>query len=157
MVEEILTAVLSSVATTAILVFLGKTWLETRLKSSIEHEYKKQFELFARELDRKEKVELVADLMAEYLKVPAGETVTREQRFLLTKLSFKSSLWLPAELSIELSKRLQNSPTAKTHAEILLMARKSLIGDESLRAEHITHWGTNLETKGDPVIVRSPQ
>jgi hypothetical protein len=153
MLDTILTAILSSTFATAVSLFLGKTWIEARLKASIEHEYRMQLELFTRDLNRKEKVELVADLIAEYLKVPHGETVPREHRHLLNKLSFRASLWLPAELSIEIAKRLQNKRDAKSTEEILLMARKALIQDDSIDVEHITHWPPRLETKGDPVLV----
>jgi hypothetical protein len=157
MLEALGVAILSSALTVAVLVFVGKGWFEARVKASIEHEYKKQFEVFSRDLDRKEKVELVADLMAEFLKVPKGERLDREQRLLLTRLSFRASLWLPGELAIELSKRLQNGPDAKSPFEILLMARKLLIGDESLGVEHITHWEPALEVRGDPLLIHEQQ
>ncbi len=70
MLQHVVVAILSSTFTVVIIAFLGRTWIEARLKSSIEHEYKKQFELFQRQLDRKQKIELVAELIAEYLKIP---------------------------------------------------------------------------------------
>ena len=153
MLSEIFAAIVGSGVGVAAIVFFAKPWLEARLRSSIEHEYKRQFEIFSRELDRKDKIELVAELIAEYMKIPKGETVPREQRLLLTKLSFKASLWLPGELAIELSKQLQNLPEAKGPFAILLLARKMLIDDQSISAEHITYWRPELEKKGDPVLV----
>jgi hypothetical protein len=154
MLETIVTAVISSAITISLLAYFGRTWLEARLRGSIEHEYKKQFELFSRALDRKEKVELVAELMSEYMKTPHGELLSRDQRILLTTLSFKANLWLPPELAIELAKRLQNRPDAKTPFEVLLLARKHLIGDESISTDDITWWRPDQELRPPPVVTR---
>lgn len=152
MLETIVTSVIASAAAISIVAFLGRTWIEARLKSSVEHEYKKQFELFQRQLDRKEKIELVAELLAEYIKIPIGETVPREQRHLLNKLSFQATLWLPSDLAIQLSKRLQNQPDAKNPFELILLARQLLTDDAPLGLEHVTHWRAELEQRGDPVL-----
>jgi hypothetical protein len=152
MFEQILTALISGGAAAAVIGFLGKSWVEARVKASVEDEYKRQFELFSRGLDRKEKVELVAHVLAEFLKVPKGEPMSREQRLLQNRLSFMCAIWLPSHLAIELSKRLQNKPDAKTVFEIILLARKELLNDASLAVEHVTFWEPVLETRGDPVI-----
>lgn len=152
MLESVLSSIVAAAATVSVLAFLGKSWIQARLKASIEQEYKKQFEFFKRELDQKQKVELVADLLAEYLKTPYGEPVTREQRTLLNKLSLQASLWLPSELAIELAKRLQNKPDAKTPFDLILLARRELTGDTSITSEHVTLWDMQREQKGDPVL-----
>ncbi|UTW04707.1 hypothetical protein KDX31_06825 [Amphritea atlantica] len=152
MLETIIAAVLSSGTCLAIVIFLSKSWVKERIKSSIQHEYKKQFELFSRELDQKEKVQMVAELFSEYLRTPYGEAITREQRNRLNYLSFQSSLWLPKDIATEISKRLQNKNDAKSVFEIILMAREALIGCSELELEHVTFWGHDKETKGDPVL-----
>jgi hypothetical protein len=152
MVETVIASIVASTISFAIVAFLARTWIEARLKSSIEHEYKKQFELFQRQLDRQQKVELVAELLAEFIKIPAGEVVPREQRHLLNRLSFQSTLWLPPELAVQLSKRLQNHPDAKSAFELILLARHLLTDDASLKLEHVTFWRSELEQRGDPVI-----
>ncbi len=152
MLQHVVAAILSSTFTVVIIAFLGRTWIEARLKSSIEHEYKKQFELFQRQLDRKQKIELVAELIAEYLKIPQGEKVPREQRHVLNKLSFQATLWLPSELAIQLSARLQNLPNAKSPFELILLARQLLTDDSSLGHEHVTFWNVELEQRGDPIF-----
>ncbi len=152
MLESILTVITSSGITALILAFLGKTWVQARVKSSIENEYKKQLELFSREQDRKEKVELVAEILAEYLNTPKGHSMTRDQRNLLNQLSFKSSLWLPSRLAKELSKRIQNTDDALSTSEIIIDARKVLLDskeDSDIGVEHITIWGFEKETQGD--------
>ena len=155
MFEVVGSSIFASICTTGILVFLGKAWIEARLKASIEHEYNKQFELFQRELNQKQKVELVADLLAEYLRTPKGEVVPREQRTLLNRLSFQATLWLPSELAKELGKRLQNAEDAKRPADLLLVARRLLINDTSLTVNNVTLWphtkekAENKEDYGD--------
>ena len=127
--------------------FLAKTWIEARVKASIEHEY-------AQQLERYRKVELVAELFAEWIAVPVGEVVPKERRTRMNQLSFAASIWLPANIVREMSKRLQNQPGAKSYFEVLLLARKELLGDESLEAKDITFWDARLEKKGQPVIER---
>lgn len=152
MFEIVSSSILASICTIAVIGFLGRTWIQARLKASIEHEYKIQFELFQRELNQKQKVELVAELLAEYAKTPYGETVPREQRTLLNKLSFQASLWLPSELAIELGKRLQNKPDAKTPFELILIARRLLIGDASITVADVTWWDPSKEQRADPIF-----
>jgi len=152
MLENIGVSILVSLCTVGVLGFLGRTWIQARLKASVEHEYKKQFELFQRELDQKQKVELVAELLAEYAKTPYGETIPREQRTLLNKLSFQAALWLPGELAIELGKRLQNKSDAKSPFELILIARRLLIGDTSITVGDITWWDPLKEQRADPVF-----
>ena len=147
MLESVLSAIFASVLVNGFILYLLKEWLATRLKSSIEAEYKKQHELFTRELDRKEKVELVSELLAEWIKVPAGENLEREYRTNLNKLSFQCTLWLPPKLSKELSLALQRNNDAKSIFDILLMARKELIDDQDIGTEHITYWGVDRETQ----------
>ncbi len=149
MIETIISAVTASVIVNGILLFLIKEWLITRLKASIEAEYKKQHELFIRELDRKEKVEIISDLLAEWIRYPNGENLANEYRTNLNRLSFKCTLWLPPKLSKELAQALQRQDNAKNIFEILLMARKELIDDEELTAAHVTYWGVEKETQKD--------
>ncbi|WCM88176.1 hypothetical protein [Acidovorax sp. NCPPB 3576] len=152
MLEVIITAILASGTTTGLVAVLAKTWFETRVKASIEHEYKKQFELFQRQLNQQQKIELVAELLGESLATPFGETVTREQRTKLNKLSLQASLWLPPELAIELSKLLQNQPDAKSPFHLVLIARRLLIADSSIGTEHVTIWGPDRETHPDLIL-----
>ena len=149
MLETVLSAVTASVIVNAIIIFLLKEWFTARLKASIDAEYKKQHELFSRELDKKEKVEIASELLAEWIRVPAGENLTREYRTNLNKLSFKCSLWLPPNLSKELAKKLQKKDDAKSIFEILLMARNELMDDKELSTEHVTYWGANKETQAN--------
>jgi hypothetical protein len=154
MIEALGTALVSGAISAIIVVFLGRAWVEARIRGSIEHEYRKQLALFEQELDRKSKVALVADLIAEFIKVPKGEPLPREHRHRLNTLSFQATLWLPRELAIELSKRLQNAPDAKSPFEIILLARRLLTDDASLGPEHVTYWKPDLEQRGDPVVAQ---
>jgi len=134
--------------------FLAKTWIEARVAASIKHEYDQQLEQYKRELDKRQKIELVAELFAEWIAVPRGEIVPKDRRTRMNQLSFAAAIWLPPTLVVEMSKTLQLKPNAKSYFEVLLLARKELTGDESLKPEDITFWGADLEKKGQPVVQR---
>lgn len=153
---DFLLALLAGATGGSVVVFLLKTWIEARVKSSIQHEYDEKLELFRHELDQRKRTELVSELLSEWIKFPRGEPVPREQRTLLNRLSFQASLWLPSSLAVELSKTIQGQPGAKTIFEIVLLARKVLTGDQSLIPEHVTFWGAQIETKGTPVLYEKP-
>jgi hypothetical protein len=129
--------------------YLAKTWIESRLKESIKHEYDQKIELFKKELEekqlQKQKIELVSELIAEWMACPAGVPFAKEYRTRLNRLSFQASLWLPSALAVELSKRLQNLPDAKSSWELILFARRLLTQDESLEVKDITFWGSEFE------------
>ncbi len=59
MLEVLATAISSGAISAVVVVFLGRAWVEARIKGSIEHEYQKQLVLFQQELDRKTKVALI--------------------------------------------------------------------------------------------------
>lgn len=136
-------------------VFLLRVWLVARITNSIKSEYDRQLEVYKRTLDRKQKIELVSELLAEWIKHPKGEVIPKEQRTKLNKLSFQATLWLPTELAVELSKALQNQLGAKSIFEILLLARKLLLEDNSLSVDSVTFWKPELEQQGDPVLATS--
>ena len=132
--------------------FLAKTWIQARVAASIKNEYDQHLERYKRELDKRQKVELVAELFAEWIAVPQGELVPKDRRTRMNQLSFAASIWLPSNLVVEMSKTLQHKPGAKSYFEVLLLARKELAEDDSLKAENITFWDAGLEKKGQPVI-----
>jgi hypothetical protein len=144
----------------AILVFLARNWIETRLRESINREYDQKLAKFQRELEtrqvEKQKIELVSELIAEWMANPPGETFAKDYRVRLNRLSFQASLWLPPELAIELSKRLQNKPDAKNSWELILFARRMLTGDSSIGMEHVTFWGSEFEKIKPPMSPAQP-
>ena len=85
-------------------------------------------------------------------KAPQREAIPKDQRTKLNKLSFQATLWLPTELAIEVGKALQNRQDAKSIFEILLLARKVLLDDETLPIDLTTFWEPRFEEKGDPII-----
>ena len=154
MIETFLAALVGTSIGGAAVVFLTKTWIETRLKESIKHEYDQRLEEFKQTLEarrlEKQKIELVSELIAEWMANPSGEIFSKDYRTRLNRLSFQASLWLPSALAIELSKRLQNKPDAKTSWELVLFARRLLMGDSSLGVEHVTFWGFEFEKRPSP-------
>jgi cell division protein FtsI/penicillin-binding protein 2 len=135
-------SVTSSVLFIAIALFILKNWFLTHLQQSIKAEYDKQTEIYKRDLDRKEKIDMVAELLAEWIQT---ETVTAEQRLILNKLSFKSALWLEKDLVVELSKCLQTKPDAQSTFDVVLFARKKLLGVSDLEVSDITYWKRDTE------------
>jgi hypothetical protein len=149
---EWLLAVLAGAVGGSVVAFLAKTWIQARLVASIKHEYDQHLERYKRELDKRQKIELVAELFAEWIAVPKGEVVPKERRTRMNQLSFAAAIWLPSDLVVEMGNTLQAKPGAKSYFDVLLLARKELAEDESLKAENITFWGADLEKKGQPVI-----
>jgi hypothetical protein len=160
MVETFFAAVAGTSIAGTIIVFLAKGWIETRLKESIKHEYDQKLAHFRHELEEKsfekQKIELVSELIAEWMAYPPGDTFSKEYRTRLNRLSFQASLWLPADLAIELSKRLQHKPDAKTSWELILFARRLLTGNSALGVEHVTFWGAEFE-KAHTLVAPSQQ
>lgn len=138
------------------LLYIGKTWFEARVTASVSAEYERKLELYRRDLDRKQKIELVSDLLAEWIRIPKGEALDREHRTRLNKLSFQATLWLPADLVVELGKTLRYEQGAKSIFDLMILARHALSEDSSLSASHITYWKPDLEKKGDPVLAAPP-
>ena len=155
-IETFFAAIAGTSLAGAIVVYLAKTWLETRLKESIKHEYDQKLEEFKQKLEasrlEKQKIELVSELIAVWMAYPQGEVFTKEHRTRLNQLSFQASLWLPGALAIELSKRLQNKPDAKSSWELILFARNLLTGDTSLSVGHVTFWAFDSEKRNPPSV-----
>ena len=95
--EAFFAAVAGTTIAGTIIVFLAKSWIETRLKESIKHEYDQRLAQFKQELDEKQlerqKIELVSELIAEWMANPSGEIFSKEYRTRLNRLSFQASLW----------------------------------------------------------------
>jgi hypothetical protein len=144
--ELILATLMGGGVFAALVLYLARSWFEARLGAAISFEYQKRFDVFQRQQNQKEKIEIVAELLAEYMKTPIYEPVTREQRVILNKLSLRSFLWLPGDLANELGKRLQNKPDAKSPFHLIQLARQMLTDDTSLKLENITVWGVDKET-----------
>lgn len=148
MLEELTKIFITSTLGGLASIFLLKTWLTARITHSIKNEYDRQLEVYKRELDRKQKIELVSELLAEWIKYPNGEAMPKDHRTKLNNLSFQACLWLPSDLAKELNKALQLRKDAKTIFEILLLARKLILDDENLPLDLTTYWGIDSEKNG---------
>lgn len=128
--------ILGYIAINAVLIaalqWLATRWLKTRLEASIRHEYDvalaklqneydRQLELFRFEQQRRERAAMIAELFAEWIAKPPD--IKR-----LNRLSFEASLWLPADVVVELSKRLTHTADAKNIRELLVDVRRHLMG-----------------------------
>ena len=108
----------------AVLAFLSKTWIEKRIQFSIQHEYEKKLSKFKNDLEVRLRAELVADLMAEWIKDEKDLDY-----HLLNKLSFQAFLWLPQKLACDLSNTLAHKPGSDDLRSIMQKVRKHLLGE----------------------------
>ena len=120
--------------------FLGKTWVEHRLRASIDHEYSKDlervkddiirdqskaFEELRRELQIRDRAAKIADLISEWYSWP-------ESQKQLNLLTFEAFLWLPDDILEDLSAVLSHAPDAPDVRQVLSKVRKHLIGSTNL-------------------------
>jgi hypothetical protein len=107
-----------------VLAFLAKTWIEKRIEFSIQHEYDKKLSKFENDLEVRLRAELVADLMAEWIKDTKELDYHR-----LNQLSYQASLWLPPQLARDLSNTLAHKPASDDLRSIIQKVRKHLLGE----------------------------
>ncbi|WP_136256471.1 hypothetical protein [Metallibacterium scheffleri] len=116
-----------------IIVFLTKTWIEKRIELSIQHEYDKKLSKFENDLEVRLRAELVADLMAEWIKDTKDLDYHR-----LNQLSFQAFLWLPPQLARDLSNTLAHKPGSDNLRSIIKKIRKHLLGErDDLEAHYV--------------------
>jgi len=158
---SIITAFVAGGGGAALVVYLLKAWFEARLTASIQlensrqleklkHEYGRSLEVFKEQIEAKQKIELVAEILSLWLAYPPGEPVSKEHRSTMNKLMFAATLWLPTPLVEELNKVLQHSSDAKSLFQVLLLARRELNSDTSLGEEFLGFMPYELEKSGYP-------
>lgn len=112
---------------TPLFLFMGKQWLENKFKL----EFEKSLAIFNNDLLLKQKSELIAELIAEWLSNPADTKKLHE-------LTFQAFLWLPKNIASDLSNTLSHSADAKGAKEIIADVRAHLLGeDERIDAHQI--------------------
>jgi hypothetical protein len=133
---EFISFALGTITTTlllGVLAFLSKTWIEKRIEFSIQHEYDKKLSQYEKDLEVRLKAELVADLMAEWIKDEANLDYHR-----LNQLSFQAFLWLPPQLARDLSATLNHKSGSDDLRSIIQKVRKHLLGSsDDLEAQHV--------------------
>ena len=139
-------AILAGTGTTAtLLVWLAGKWIGSRIDSSIKHEYDKRKAEYESELRKRERAQLVAELLAEWMSTVPDEPMSSDQRKKLNKLSFEATLWLPDGVAAELSRVLQHDPRAPNMFNLLLRVREHLNGPHNLTVENVTQWQREKE------------
>jgi hypothetical protein len=141
--QNALTAAIGAGLGTAALAFLGKTWIESRVKASIDYEYAIKLEGFKaellsenarraeeskRELQIRDRAAKIAELIAEWYSWP-------ESQKQLNALTFEAFLWMPDDVLNDLSAVLSHSPGAPDVREVLSKARKHLLGYSNLEVQ----------------------
>jgi hypothetical protein len=103
-----------------LIIFIYRTWIENKIKYSVKKNYDELLENYKRELEIKNKASLMADLLSEWLCFPE-----KQQR--LNQLSFEAFLWLPKEITKDLSNLLAHKPAAKNVRQIISDVRNHLL------------------------------
>lgn len=118
-----------------LLQFLASAVVTTRLTNSVKYEYDTKLEKmkldYATQLEsfrlgqrNREKVTLVAELLAEYM-----DQKTRDmKRF--NRLAYECAMWLPASLQKKLAERLRLPPGSDRMFELLNSFRNHLLGPD---------------------------
>ncbi|WP_257834499.1 hypothetical protein [Burkholderia glumae] len=117
---------LSASTALAALGFLAKTWIEKRIEFSVEHEYSKKLSDYENKSEIRLKAELVADLMAEWIRNEDSPDYYHR----LNQLSLQAFLWLPPNLAQDLSDTLAHKTTSDDARTIIQKVRKHLLGDD---------------------------
>ncbi|MGR2893543.1 hypothetical protein ABMX90_22325 [Vibrio vulnificus] len=124
--ENIVIALMSSLSTVtviAIVAYLLRTWIATRLRWSVKHEYDKKMLEVESQKEIRLKGEVVAELLAQWIRKNGNLDYHQ-----LNKLTFQAFLWLPRELAEDLSNSLSHKPGAKDVRQILIDIREHLHG-----------------------------
>ena len=96
-------------------------WLKARLEKSIEHEYNKRLADYQRELSKRDRAAMVAELFAEWTASPVDKKR-------LNQLTWEASLWLPSHIVKALGKQLTYAREAPDPKSVLIAVRKHLWG-----------------------------
>lgn len=102
--------------------FLLKKSLETRLTYSVKHEYDRLLEEFKQQQEVRIKSEVVAELLAEWIK-------SEPDHDRLNHLSFQLYLWLPEDIYLALSEVLTHTSNSENLRSILYNVRVHLLGE----------------------------
>ncbi|MBU0908744.1 MAG: hypothetical protein KKA54_03535 [Proteobacteria bacterium] len=115
----------STVSIIAVIGFLLRSWIATRLRWSIKHEYDKKMLEVESQKEIRLKGEIVADLLAEWIR-KSGNLDYHQ----LNRLTFQAFLWLPKDLAEELSNSLTQATNSKDVRALLVDIRKYLHGKD---------------------------
>lgn len=88
----------------------------------------------AEQAEIRQRATLVGQLLAEWISLP-------DEQVRLNELAFEAFLWLPEDIARDLGDRLANRKEAPTNKELLVRARKHLLGEsDGLTTSDITEF-----------------
>lgn len=103
---------------TPLFIYLGKLWIDNKIKL----EFNKKLALFNNDLLIKQRSELIAELVSEWISFPDD---TKK----LNELTFQAFLWLPKNIALDLSNTLSHKADAKNIKDIISDVRVHLLGE----------------------------
>lgn len=116
---------ISTVTLLGVVAYLSRTWIAERLKASIKHEYDLKMIEFEREREVRLKGEVVAELLAQWIK--KNGTLNYYE---LNRLAFQAFVWLPKELAEQLSNSLAHKPGSDDLRVLIKKIRTYLQGSD---------------------------
>ncbi len=145
--DVLLTSGLTTIALTAVLVFLLKGWISTRLQESIGAEYKEALELFKQQIAweerRKQQAAEVADVLSLFvLNSYDNKTEPNLTRYELQKQYWKLALSLDAAILQKVHDVFKswNSPIVH-QLNALIAVRRMYVGEhDAIQPEELWHW-----------------
>ncbi|NIE95621.1 hypothetical protein F3J02_03840 [Acinetobacter sp. Tr-809] len=104
------------------LLMLSKEALISRLTKSIEHEYAVKLEDFKFQLEAKKKAELVAKLLAHWIRFP-------EDQEELNRMALECFLWLPDKIASDLSDLLAHNREHEVSIRSVIISIRQLLNN----------------------------
>ncbi len=125
------------VALFVVVQFLIGLLIETRISNSIKHEYDKKLEEIKYDIKKREQAADIATALTEWISEPIDYKK-------LNEAVWRSTLWLPDNIAIELNKLLSHNKEAKTTKQLLVEVKKLINGGKTeLTPEIIVHFKKN--------------
>jgi hypothetical protein len=131
----------------ALLAFLAKDWISTRLREGVAAEYNRALATFKEELRwdvrRREQATQVAEVFSVFFAQSYDSSRdTNAIRLELQKKYWELSLWLDAPVLRQVNELfVQGGPAGLRHKEILVAVRKLIVGaDDDVTADELVHW-----------------
>lgn len=121
---------ISTIGAVALLGFILKSWLQTRLAESIRAEYARQQANESHQREIRMKAALIGELLAEWLS-------KKEDRTKLNQLTFEAFIWLPKDIAIDLSNLLSHNENRTSTRDVLGRVRKLLLPNDDLDHQKI--------------------
>jgi hypothetical protein len=122
-ISNILTTTFASTLLVLVVGYFLKPLIEKKLELYFQHKYDKKLIEFKNDVEIRRKAEIIAELMAEWIKNP-------EKNDSLNLLAIQAFLWLPPDLARNLASTLMIEEDSDDVRTIIQKVRKYLLGQD---------------------------